>query len=129
MGFRCFVNGSTGGTDSGASSPRSLASSKDDYDWDAVHEERLKEEREETLEALQRKNFLRGQYLLHAVLRTWRQLCSVDAEIVAAMYNQRSFSAHHKLRPPHQQKLLRNAFAVWRIYQWQDEEEDEGYDL
>ena len=82
MGFRCFVKCSTGGTDSEASSPRSLASSKDDYDWYAIHEERLKEER---LEALQRKNFLRGQYLLRVVLRTWRQLCTIDAEIAAAI--------------------------------------------
>ena len=127
MGFRCLVKCATGRTDSEASSPRSLASSKGDYDWSAIHEERLECLLSEW--RFNRKNFLRGQYLLRAVLRTWRQLCSVDAEIVAAMYNQRSFSAHHKLRPPHQQKLLRNAFAVWRIYQWQDEEEDEGYDL
>ena len=93
MGFRCFVKCATGGTDSEASSPRSLASSRDDYDWDAIHEERLKEEREERLkeeraerlEGLHRKNFLKGQYLLRAVLRTWRQLCSIDAEIAAAI--------------------------------------------
>ena len=118
MGFRCLVKCSSG-TDSEASSPRSLASSKDDYDWDAIHEERLKEEREERLEGLHRKKFLKGQYLLRAVLRTWRQLCSVDAEIVAAMYNKRLFSAHHSLRSPHHRRLLRNAFAVWRMYQWQ----------
>ena len=67
MGFRCLVRCSSG-TDSEASSWRSLASSRDDYDWDAIHEERLKEEREERLkeeraerlEGLHRKNFLRA---------------------------------------------------------------------
>ena len=115
MGFRCFVRCTTE-IGSEASSPRSMASSRDDYDWSALHEERLEYLLWEW--RFHRKNFLRGQYLLRAVLRTWRQLCSVDAEIVAAMYKQRLFSAHHELRSPHQQRLLRIAFAVWRIYQW-----------
>ena len=113
MGFRCFVKCAIG-TGSEASSPRSLASSKDDYDWEKLHEARLEDLLSEW--RFYPKNFLKGQYLLRAVLRTWRQLCSVDAEIADAMYKQR---------------LLRNALAAWRTltnYQW-DEEEDEGYDL
>jgi hypothetical protein len=108
-------------TDSQASSPRSIASSKDDYDRSAIHEERCfeigssassrddydwSEIDEERLECLpcewHRRSavLIRGQDLLSAVLRTWRQLCSIDAEITDAMY---------------QQRLLRNAFAAWRI--------------
>ena len=112
MGFKCFVKCSTG-TDSEASSPRSLASSKDDYDLRALHEDRLEYLLSEW--RFNRKHFLKGQYLLRAVLRTWLQLCSVDAEIVAAMYNKGLFSAHYSLRSPHQQRLLRPAFVVWRL--------------
>ena len=112
MGFRCFVRCSAG-TASEASSPRSLASSKDDYDLSALHEDRLEYLLSEW--RFNRKHFLKGQYLLRAVLRTWLQLCSVDAEIVAAMYNKGLFSAHYSLRSPHQQRLLRPAFVVWRL--------------
>ena len=78
----------------------SLASSRYDYDWSAIHEERL----EYLLWEWHSRSavLIRWQYLLSAVLRTWRQLCSIDAEIADAKY---------------QQRLLRNTFAAWRIYQ------------
>ena len=95
---RCFVKCLTG-TDSQASSPRSTVSSRYDYDWSAINEER----REHLLWEWHRRSavLIRGLYLLSAVLRTWRQLCSIDAEITDAMY---------------QQRLLRNVFAAWRIF-------------
>ena len=95
---RCFVKWFTR-SDSQASSPRSDPSSKGDYDWSALDEERL----EYLLWEWHRRSavLIRGLYLLSAVLRTWRQLCSIDAEITDAMY---------------QQRLLRNVFAAWRIF-------------
>ena len=99
MGFRCFVRCSAG-ADPEASSPRSLASSKDDYDLRALHEDRLEYLLSEW--RFNRKHFLKGQYLLRAVLRTWRQLCSIDAEITDAMYQRRLL------------RNARNAFVAWR---------------
>ena len=96
--FLCFVKCFTGtDLDSQASSPRSTVSSKYDYDWDAIDEER----REHLLWWWHRRHrvLIRGQYFFRAVLRTWRELCSIDAEISDAMY---------------QQRLLRNTFAAWR---------------
>ena len=73
----------------------------EDYDWDAIHAERL----EWLLCEWHWRSavLIRWQYWLIAVLRTWRQLCSIDAEITDAMYQQR------------QQRLLRNAFAAWQL--------------
>ena len=99
MGFRCLVRCSAGSDSEAESrySPRSLASSADDYDWDAIYEER----REDLLWEwhCRHRVLIRGQYFFRAVLRTWRELCSIDAEISDAMY---------------QQRLLRNTFAAWR---------------
>ena len=69
----------------------------EDYDWDAIHAERL----EWLLWEWHWRSavLIRWQYWLIAVLRTWRQLCSIDAEITDAMYRQR---------------LLRNTFAAWK---------------
>ena len=73
----------------------------EDYDWDAIHAERL----EWLLWEWHWRSavLIRWQYFFRAVLRTWRQLCSIDAEIADAMYQQR------------QQQLLRNAFAAWQL--------------
>ena len=103
MGFRCLVRCSAE-SDSQASSsrysPRSLASSADDYDWDAIYEER----REDLLREwhCRHRVLIRGQYFFRAVLRTWRQLCSIDAEITDAMYQLRLL------------RNARNAFVAWR---------------
>ena len=99
---KCFTGADI---DSQASSPRSTVSSKYDYDWDAIDEER----REHLLWWWHRRHrvLIRGQYFFRAVLRTWRQLCSIDAEITDAMYQLRLL------------RNARNAFVAWRIYQRQ----------
>ena len=99
---KCFTGADL---DSQASSPRSTVSSKYDYDWDAIDEER----REHLLWWWHRRHrvLIRGQYFFRVVLRTWRQLCSIDAEITDAMYQRRLL------------RNARNAFVAWRCYQRQ----------
>ena len=105
MVFRCLRCSTR--PDSQASSPRSLASSADDCDWSAIYEER----RAHLLWWWHRRHrvLIRGQYFFRAVLRTWLQLCSIDAEIAAAMDRCR--------RKKCKKRLLTNAFAAWRICQ------------
>ena len=79
---------------------------KPDWDWEASSEESddWNEQRyEEKLEGMlytvwYHRHLVRGRILQHFFLRTWRQLCLVDADVAGALY---------------QTHLLTKAFVAW----------------